>query len=72
MKKMDLGSITTVGHAAVHVGDKYCALLKGEYFKKGDTVEVVYVGPNKVTFRAPTVQVSMLPADFLNAFTPVL
>lgn len=72
MKEMNLSSLTAVGGTTVQVGSHYRALLRGSYFKKGDTVEVVYVGPRKITFKAPRVQLSMLPADFLNAFTPIV
>lgn len=59
------------GFAAVARGKKYRALLNGKAFKRGEEVEVTYAGTDKITFMASRASVSMLPADFLNAFIAV-
>lgn len=69
MNKMNLFGPSSRGIAPVQTGGKYKSLVRGQYFRAGDVVEVTYAGRDKVTFTTSKASVSMLPADFLNSFT---
>ena len=59
------------GLASVARDKKFRATLNGRAFKKGEIVTVTYAGRDKITFMASSASLSMLPADFLNAFEEV-
>ena len=59
------------GKIAIEAGQKYRALLKGDYYKKGEVVTVERVTRDKITFMAAKASVSMVPSDFIMRFEKV-